>query len=141
MVVPVDTEDQPSNTVVVNPVVTPAVQEQARETIIVTKVIEVIEEGEESQPTVTVESEEDKNTLMIMVPAIIVGVLVLVIGGMIVRYAMTKRGKAKAINSDDVKAAKTDIVEEVGMDIEPQFVMDEDDAKNIFARPSTAGLT
>ena len=93
----------------------------------------------------TAESSEDSNTLMILVPAIIVGVLVLVIGGMIVRYTLGKRGQSKAIKTEDIKAVnvKTDVIDRDvdNMDIEPQFVMDADDTKNIFGRASTAGLT
>lgn len=105
-----------------------------------TKVIEVIEEGEVTTVEPEVEKSESNNSLMIIIPAVIVGALVVVIGVMSVRYFINKNKPADNSEAKAVAAAvKTDIVD---VQFEPQFILDADDSKNIFAgRPSTAPLS
>lgn len=123
---------------------------QERETIVVTKVIEVFveeeaETGNDSSTVVSAEDqaaaekltveqkkEEDRTTLMIAIPATIVGLLVIVSGIMIIRCFTCNKRKTAVIA--DIKT------EVVHVDVEPQFVLDNDDSKNIFARPSTAPM-
>lgn len=105
-----------------------------------TKVIEVIEEGEVTTVEPELEKSESNNSLMIIIPAVIVGALVVVIGVMSVRYFINKNKPADNSEAKAVAAAvKTDIVD---VQFEPQFILDADDSKNIFAgRPSTAPLS
>lgn len=142
-----------------NPTANPAVQPESsttttptaeRETIVVTKVIEVFveedaaessddsstvlsAEGQAEADRLTVEQkkEEDRETLLIAIPAAIVGLLVIVSCIMIIRCVTRNK-----TNKTAVVGIKTKVVD---IDVEPQFVM-EDDGKNIFARPSTAPM-
>lgn len=77
--------------------------------------------------------EEDSRTLMIVIPAAIVGLLLVVAGVMIIRVCTNKKDLKPVV----IKKVKTEIVDD---EVEPQFVMDNDDTKNIFARPSTAPM-
>ena len=105
-----------------------------------TKVIEIVEEGEVVTVTEAVKEESaSSNSLMIIISAACVGVLVVAIGFFTVRYFKNKNGKQNGTHEKDMAAAvKTDIINVEGF--EPQFVMEADDSKNIFGRPSTAPL-
>lgn len=70
---------------------------------------------------------------MIVIPAAIVGLLLIVACVMLVRVFTSKKNLPPIV----IEKVKTDIHED---DVEPQFVMANDDTKNIFARPSTAPM-
>jgi len=144
-------EPTPQPQTVVEPTPTPTPTPE-RETIIVTKVIEVfVEEEVESQDnnngsastvvtlaeddklTVEQKKEEDSRTLMIVIPAAIVGLLLVVACVMLIRVFTSKKDLKPIV----ISKVKTEIVED---EVEPQFVLDNDDTKNIFARPSTAPM-
>ena len=116
------------------PTATPTPQPE-RETIVVKKIIEVIEEEEEVQKVTAEEqvADDGNRTLLIVVPSAIVGILVIVAIIMAVRVYFNKKSQKHPLPLEAVAQVKTDVIE-----IEPQFVLEADDTKNIFARPSNA---
>ena len=130
------TTSQPEQEVIIQQTETPTepAQKPERETIIVTTVIENIEEVHEAQKQVTEveEKSEDNTSLMILIPAVAVVILLGLAIAMLVRCYMKKK-QAKEAPLEAIMKVKTDVVE-----VEPQFVLENDESKNIFARSSHA---
>lgn len=102
-----------------------------------TKVVTIYEDAE-AERIVTIAEEKDtssdSNGMIIIATAAIVGFLVLIAVIMAIRFCSKRNSKEQQIA--EVKAVKTEVVE---VDVEPQFVLEADDSKNIFgARTSTA---
>lgn len=109
--------------------------EVPRDTIVVTKTVEVVEYDNVTKVVVEPKLEEESNrTMMIIMVASIIGVLLVIVIVMVVRVFMQKR-KMEALPSEKLGEVQTACIE-----VEPQFVLAADDTKNIFARPSTAPL-
>jgi len=83
--------------------------------------------------TVEQKKEEDSKTLMIVIPAAIACILIIVSVIMIIRCFTSNKNKNPIV----IGSIKTEVVD---TEIEPQFVMENDDTKNIFARPSTTPM-
>lgn len=73
---------------------------------------------------------------MIIVSSAIVGLLVLVAIVMGIRF--WNKSHQKGLKADEVQVVKTEIVD--APDFEPQFVLEADDSKNIFGRPSASAM-
>jgi len=74
---------------------------------------------------------------LVIVSAAVVGLLVLVSIVMVIRVC--NKRKTHGLHPATMAEVKTAVIE-IEEDIEPQFVMEADDGKNIFGRPSTAAL-
>lgn len=97
-----------------------AVQGGDRETVVVTKVVEV-----EKVTTEQDASGEENQTLMIIIPSAIVGVLLIAAIAIGVRVCV-KKGKAEKAEIPKFKSST--------IEVEPQFVLAADDSKDIFGR-------
>lgn len=110
--------EQPENTFVQ--------EEQARETIIVTQTVEVIEQvTSESEPVV---EEEQDRTLLIVIPAAILSLILIVAIIMFVRFLCNRKAQQEKL-SHAIDMVKTEAIK-----VEPQFVLEADDQKNIFSQ-------
>lgn len=102
-------------------------EEAPRETIYVTKTVEVIETVTTEQPAAEVE-ESDNKTMMILIPAVILSLLLVIAIVMFTRFMCGRKAQK------DKLTQAIDLVKTEAVKVEPQFVLDGDDNKNIFSQ-------
>lgn len=102
-------------------------EEAARETIYVTKTVEVIETVTSEEPQAEVE-ESDNKTMMILIPAVVLSLLLVIAIVMFTRFLCGRKAQKDKL-SQAIDMVKTEAIK-----VEPQFVLDGDDNKNIFSQ-------